>query len=268
MPSRTPSCCAVGTRSAIASATMRRARARSRLPDGSPPETRTRVSAPSSAASAMARRLSARALARAGPSGWVKKPPRQRLDTCRPAARTVAAARRRPASATRSRHSPIAGISMPDAQVHALRQVKVLHRGLIEGQPVAAERAPGHRRPAEARYPVIRSAARAGERSAPAAAASSKTRTRWAARPPGLEAVQHGEVRLQAVQPGQERDADLVAGGGWLEDRPAQLRGGPHGRVVAGQVAGVERVQRGRGRGGDRGEGAEQRVTVARQRFL
>ena len=151
MPSRTPSRCAVGTRSAIASATMRRARVRSRLPDGRPPETRTRVSAPSSAASAMARRLSARALARAGPSGWVKKPPRQRLDTCRPAARTSG---RCPAQAGLGHPvapQPDGGNLVPDAQVHALRQVQVLHRGLIKGQPVAAQRARAHGLPSAAR---------------------------------------------------------------------------------------------------------------------
>ena len=40
---------------------------------------------------------------------------------------------------------------VPDAQVHALRQVQVLHRGLIEGQPVAAQRVRGHGRPPGAR---------------------------------------------------------------------------------------------------------------------
>jgi len=40
----------------------------------------------------------------------VKKPPRHRLETRSPAARTAAAARASPASATRSRHSPMAGI--------------------------------------------------------------------------------------------------------------------------------------------------------------
>ncbi len=46
---------------------------------------------------------------------------------------------------------PDGGNLVPDAQVHALRQVQVLHRGLIERQPVAAQRAGGHGRPAGAR---------------------------------------------------------------------------------------------------------------------
>ena len=44
-------------------------------------------------------------------SATVKNPPRHRLETWSPAARTAPAASARPASATRSRHSPTAGIS-------------------------------------------------------------------------------------------------------------------------------------------------------------
>jgi hypothetical protein len=41
----------------------------------------------------------------------VKKPPRHKLETRSPAARTAAAVSANPASATRSRHSPMAGMS-------------------------------------------------------------------------------------------------------------------------------------------------------------
>jgi hypothetical protein len=59
----------------------------------------------------MAARLSASAAARPSGSPRVRKPPRHRLDTCSPAARTAAALALSPVSATRSRHSPIAGMS-------------------------------------------------------------------------------------------------------------------------------------------------------------
>src|SRR6185437_3336531 len=110
MPSRTPCAWATGTSSPMAPAIIRLARAMSRLPGTSPPETRTSVPAPSAAASAIAALLPAAAAARAAGSAWVKNPPRQRLETRSPAARTAAAAAARPSSATGSRHSPIAPI--------------------------------------------------------------------------------------------------------------------------------------------------------------
>ena len=77
-----------------------------------------------------------------------------------------------------------------------------------------------------------------------------------------LQAAGHREVRLQPVEPGQERDADLVVERGLLEDGPAQRHGRPDGRLVAGQVPGVEGAQRRGGRRGHRGERPEQGVTV------
>jgi hypothetical protein len=66
---------------------------------------------PSADASAIAALLLAIAARRASASACVKNPPRHRLDTRSPADRTVFAAASMPASATCSRHSPIAGIS-------------------------------------------------------------------------------------------------------------------------------------------------------------
>ena len=86
----------------------------------------------------------ARPPGRAG-SAWVKNPPRHRLDTCSPAARTAAAAPARPSSATRSRHRPIAGISCRRHRPTACVQAEVLHRGLVERQPAQPASGPGHR---------------------------------------------------------------------------------------------------------------------------
>ena len=135
MPSRTPACCATGTRSPIASAIIRRASARSRLPGTRPPDTRISASAPSAAASATAARLSAAAAARRSASAWVKKPPRHRLETW-----TARGARGRgrvgqaelgdlvPPQADRRD-------VVPYAQVDRLGGREVLHRCLVEREP-------------------------------------------------------------------------------------------------------------------------------------
>ena len=89
---------------------------RSRDPSGSAPATSTSTatepSAPAAArvaASSIARRLSSIAVRRAGPSGIVKKPERQWVDTRSPESATIDAATSSPTSCTGSRHSPIAG---------------------------------------------------------------------------------------------------------------------------------------------------------------
>ena len=80
---------------------------------------------------------------------------------------------------------------------------------------------------------------------------------------PPFEAADHREVRLEPVEPGQERHPDLVRRRGGLEDLAAQHLGRPHHRVVRREVTDVERVQRVGGRRGDRREGSEQGIAVA-----
>ena len=106
------------------------------------------MSAPSEAASLTAARLSARAAARPSGSAWVKNPPRHRLDTCNPAARTTAAAPASPASATRSRHSPMAGMSCRTHSATAsarLRCLTVAWFSESRSSPIPVIPAPGRR---------------------------------------------------------------------------------------------------------------------------
>ena len=229
------------------------------------------MSVPSSAASAMAARLSARAACRpSGSSGTarVKKPPRHRLETCSPAARTAAAASASPASATRSRHSPMAGMSCRAHSATAsarLRCLTVAWFSDSRSSPIGpASRAAGHTRsgqPGEVGRHPLDGQVRLGQR--PRGGGQLEHADQVPGRPLALQSGQHREVRLQAVQPGQEGHADLVVVRRRLEDRSAERDRRPHGRVVARHVALVQGRQRGGGRGGDRGERPEQGVAVA-----
>ena len=82
-----------------------------------------------------------RAAARGVRVGVVKNPPRHRLDTCRPAARTAAAGSGQAELGDLVPPQADAGMPCRDAQVDGLPGTQVLHRGLVErepAQPVAA----------------------------------------------------------------------------------------------------------------------------------
>src|SRR4028119_1517560 len=108
MPSFTPISAAYGARRSIPSSTILRAASRSRLGDG--PQTSTSTSVPRVAASSTARRLSSRWDRRSAAVSAGNIPPRQRLETRRPASRTIRALSSSPVSATLSRHKPIQGM--------------------------------------------------------------------------------------------------------------------------------------------------------------
>src|SRR5699024_3116874 len=78
----------------------------------------------------------------------------------------------------------------------------------------------------------------------------------------GVHAAHHGEGPLVAVQPGQERHPGLVVEGGGGEHVAAQRLGGIEDAAGLLRVPCVQRLHGGGGRGGGRGEGAQQRVGV------
>ena len=101
-----------------------------------------------------------------------------------------------------------------------------------------------------------------GSRSSPAASARRNSSARCSDAARALLAADHREVRLVAVQPGQEHDAGLVEARRRREDVARQRHRRREDRVEARAVAGRERRQRGRRRRRDRVEDAEQRVGV------
>ena len=210
-----------------------------------PPRTAARLSA-----SAAALRLGVRVGEEAAPA--------QAGDVQRRRPATAAASRpgrpRRPGRAT----GPMAGMSCRTHRLIASAADRFCTVAWL------SESRPGRSRcrRCAARYSVIRRRPAPGLAAHRRAAASSKTRIRCACERRCCSR-QHGEVRLEAVEPGQERHADLVVVGRRGEDQPAERHGRAHRRVVAGQVALVQRVQGGGGWGGDRRERAEQRVAVA-----
>ena len=137
----------------------------------------------------------------------VKKPPRHRVVTVRPASRTSrAAAAAPPASATWSRHRPIAPMparAQPSAASATLQRFVVIWLRLT-----ALTRAHGHPATASTRACAPRPAR--GRAAARPASASSNAAARCADRARALQAADHREVVLVAGQPGQEDDAGLV----------------------------------------------------------
>ena len=140
----------------------------------------TRQSAPSSAASSTARRLSSIACARSSAVGAGKKPPRQSPVTRTPFARTIRAAAASPIVATWSRHGADRGDAMAQAAVDRLREVPLpANRGEVDRQ--AVERLPHHATPCTASTRLIRAAAQLRVARAPAPCRPAGTAPRDAA---------------------------------------------------------------------------------------
>ena len=78
-----------------------------------------------------------------------------------------------------------------------------------------------------------------------------------------MQAADHLERRLVAVEPRQERHAGLVVVGRCGEDLLRERLGGAEDVAVGGRVPAIERLDRGRRVGRERRERAEQRVGVA-----
>ena len=212
MPSRTPGRCATGTSSPIPSAIMRRASA----DPGCPAPARRR---PGPARRRQRRRLvDGRAVVgqgrgRASGSACVKKPPRHRLDTASPAARTAAAARGQAELGDTVTPQPDRREPVPGTQVHGLGEGQFLTVAWFSESrrcrscPRCLRQERGHPRDRQGRV---------AQRARPRRPA--RTPGSGVGGPPLLQPAQHREVRLQAVQPGQEGDAGLVVGGRRVED--------------------------------------------------
>ena len=273
-----PALSGVGTRSAaIASTARARAPGKVAVAVGQAARHQHRVAAPSAAASSMARRFSSCASLRALSSEAVKKPPRQSVDTRRPAsasqrrrgrrARPRRPARARPRSSRarrrRIRRSPRAASRSAVVRWFSDSRARRGSSGagvatrcgnpegtsligprLRPGATAASGRKPG---------PGPEQAGLVGELEDPAEVDGAAG---------GLQPADHREAVLVAVQPGQEGDPGLVVERGRLEDVPGQRQRRRHLRVVRRQVVVVQGGQRGRRRGSDGRERSEQRVGV------
>ena len=203
---------------------------------------------------------------RCGPSGRVKNPPRQCVVNRRPeSASSFARASSRPTSCTGSRHSPIACTPASAVTRRAVaRSAYLIVAWLIESRGIEALVQRHASTPFRRSIPCHRCAASSGCSSASEAFASSTMRTEVRQAAGRVQAADHLERGLVAVQPGQERDTGLVVERRRGEDLPAELLGRAEEREVAVGVAGVQRLDRCRGDRRDRGEGAQQRVGVPR----
>src|SRR5690606_4230733 len=267
MPSLTPRASAGSSSAAMPSSTICREPTRS-LPT-TPPQTSTSTSAPRAAASSRARRLSSirRSLSRSSSAG--KKPPRQRLERRRPAARIAFAAWRTGTSADGWRHGAIQGTP---ARAHAstvsrspARTVAVFR--LSRASPGAGVRnaltPPSSRlHPGEAQHEPHALHRQLGVEQHAGLVSENEELAQVPNVPRALHARDHAEVVLEAVEVGEEHDAGLVVVGRRLEDQPRERDRRLERLAVARDVAGVERLQRRRRRRRDRVEDAEERVGV------
>ena len=237
MPRRTPRSTACGVSASMPSSTCRRAAARS--PSGAGPQTSTSTSAPSSAASSTAARLSAPRSRRLAVSGAGKKPPRQRLDTLRPASRISSAAPGTELVAPgREPADPGLGTGL-----NGLGEIEVVGGDLVEGKAPGVD-AHGWT-PATASSCRIRCDRQRGIGEQPGAVGEPEELAQVGQRACALESADHAESVLVAVEPGQEDDAGLVVprgrrrtkcgpAAGWGRARrrsaPRRRRPGPQGR--------------------------------------
>src|SRR5438105_1946405 len=256
---RTPRSAAYGMTAAMPSSTMRRAASMSR--SGAGPHTSTSTSAPISAASSSARRLSSIRSRRAlgVPAG--KKPPRHRLDTRRPASRiNRALATAPPASATLSRHGPIHGMparKQPSTASRSVQRCVVawfrLSRARSGGR--ASVNASQRQDRAHPGLRLIRVPQQAG------AIRQAEDLCQVNDGPRALLAADHRKVALVPVEIGQKQNAGLVKARRRTEDVAREGDRRRQDGVVSCQVATIERRQCSRGGRSDRIEYPEQRVT-------
>ena len=80
----------------------------------------------------------------------------------------------------------------------------------------------------------------------------------WVSR--GFEVIDEHWVVLEPVHPAQEREPDLVMGGGWLEKFLAELLAGCHDAFVVGSSVGSQTSEREAGWLSDPVEDAQERV--------
>ena len=132
MPSRTPRSAAYGAIAAIPSATISRAAPMSR--SGAAPHTSTSTSAPSVAASSIARRLSSMRALRSAAVGAGNIPPRQTLETRSPASRTQPRGALEPRLGELVPPDRDAGHAVPRARLDHLGQRRALGRRLVEAE--------------------------------------------------------------------------------------------------------------------------------------
>src|SRR5690606_38844161 len=238
MPSLTPRASAGSSSAAMPSSTICREPTRS-LPT-TPPQTSTSTSAPRAAASSRARRLSSMRLSLSRSSSAGKKPPRQRLETRRPAARIAFAAWRTGTSANCWRHGAIQGTP---ARAHAstvsrspARTVAVFR--LSRASPGAGVRnaltPPSSRlHPGEAQHEPHALDRQLGleEHAGPVGEHEQLGEVGDAAR--ALHPGDHPEVVLEAVEVREEHHARLVVVGRRLEDVAREGDGGLEDLAVA-----------------------------------
>ena len=213
-------------------------------PVGKPPTTSTRQSAPSAAASSMARRLSSIAAARASGSPAGNMPPRQSPVTRRPL--SCDDARRLPSSADRARsgraRARCARDAVPQAGLDGLRHGPLLaHGGEIDGQALDAhgvvDLRAAQRDAADGEQPLHAVRREIGVAQHPRLVGEPEQLGKMDEGAGALLAADHDEMVLQAVEIGEEDDAGLVEAGRRLEDvareRHGRRQDGVEARLVA-----------------------------------
>src|SRR5215212_3587060 len=262
MASFTPTSAACGARAPTPSSTMDLADSRSL--SGAGPQTSTSTAVPRLAASSTALRLSSSRARRSAAVVAGNMPPLQRLETLRPASRTMRALSDNPVSETLSRHRPIQGIpARTHPSVASLTLQPFVVFWLRLSRDSSGESDTTSHNPCDGEHQLHTFGGEVGVLKQPGVVCEDKELGEVCHRACPLLPTDHPKVILVSVQVGQEHDTRLVEAGRGFEDVAAQGHGWREYLLVALRVSHVEGLQGRRSRGSDGVEDAKEGVGEA-----